>query len=243
MNTQYGLCYRDLYNKHWWWRARERFILSTLESIGLRPRKRHSILDVGCGDGLFFNRLSRFGDVEGIEADATLISEDNPWKSKIHVGAFDSTFQPGKEYSLILMLDVLEHFADPLPALNRALDLMEPGGLLLITVPAFQCLWTAHDDLNHHFTRYTKRSLLELISKTRIRTQSCRYFFHWTFPVKLLVHIKERLLPAKPDIPKIPNLWLNRAMLQVSCLEQRLLHKINVPFGSSLMAVARRCHA
>lgn len=64
----------------------------------------------------------------------------------------------GKDYSLILMLDVLEHLEDPVGALQHAVDLLTPEGTLLITVPAFMALWTNHDVLNHHLTRYTKRS-------------------------------------------------------------------------------------
>jgi len=239
MDSTYGQSYRNLYQNHWWWRARERFILQTLEST-LRAPGRRSILDVGCGDGLFFRSLSRFGDVEGIEVDGALVNDDNPWKHKVHVGAFDHTFQPQKAYSLILMLDVLEHFSDPLPALHRAKDLLDPAGALVITVPAHRCLWTTHDDLNHHFTRYTKRSLTELLRKAGIRNRGCRYFFHWAFPVKLLAHIKERCLPVTPRIPKIPHRWLNQTMFRLSCLEQKAFRRVPVPFGSSLMVVGGR---
>ena len=60
MDAEYALNYRELYENHWWWRARERFILATIE--GLRPQGNWgSILDVGCGEGVFFDRLSKFG--------------------------------------------------------------------------------------------------------------------------------------------------------------------------------------
>src|SRR5262249_35230045 len=145
----------------WWWRAREKLILSTIAKI--QPKgSQGSILDIGCGDGLLFDRLSAFGEVEGVEMDGSLVSATSRWKDRIYVCSFDDSFEPGKQYSLILMLDVLEHFSDPRPPLRRALALLEQQGILLITVPAFPCLWTSHDELNRHFTRYTKRTFSQL---------------------------------------------------------------------------------
>src|SRR6266545_1573241 len=115
MDPEYALHYRRLYECHWWWRAREDFILAALER--LRPGVGGAILDVGCGDGLFFEKLSRLGLVEGIEMDPTGVTPGGRWASRIHIQPFDESFQPGRQYALVLMLDVLEHFADPLPHL------------------------------------------------------------------------------------------------------------------------------
>src|SRR5262245_48449255 len=120
MDPEYAQQYREIYEKHWWWRARERLILSTIDKIQPKGR-RGSILDIGCGDGLLFDRLSAFGEVEGVEMDSSLVNPKSRWKDRIYVCSFDSSFRPRKQYSLILMLDVLEHFADPLDPLRRAL--------------------------------------------------------------------------------------------------------------------------
>lgn len=239
MDAEYALNYRELYYNHWWWRAREGLILSIVESIR-REGNVGSILDVGCGEGLLFDRLSKFGEVEGVETNPSLIKNDSPWKNRISISAFDSTFQPGKRYSLILMLDVLEHFSDPRGCLTRALDLLESDGVLLLTVPAFPCLWTTHDDLNHHFNRYTKKSLAQLTSQAGMRILRCRYFFYWAFPVKLLIHYKERLLGADPQIPKVPPRWINELLYWFSIVEQSVFGTMPIPFGSSLVAVGSK---
>src|SRR5436190_189838 len=77
VDATYAQEYRELYERHWWWRARERFILDELAR--LRPAAGWgAILDVGCGDALFFDALSRFGDVEGVEPDASLVTPNGP---------------------------------------------------------------------------------------------------------------------------------------------------------------------
>lgn len=239
MDPEYALRYRNLYEKHWWWRAREDLILETLEPLRAAG-ERGAILDVGCGDGLFFEELSRLGEVEGIEMDPTGVTPGGPWVDRIHVRPFDESFQPGKHYGLILMLDVLEHLQDPDSALCRALDLLEPEGTLLITVPAFQILWTSHDDLNHHLRRYSKTALASLIRRAGGEIRHAQYFYRWLFPFKLAAHFKEALLPAKPATPGLPPRWLNGLLFRMSRLEQKTFGAVPLPFGSSLLAVVRR---
>ena len=126
---------------------------------------------------------------------------------------------------------------DPLICLRRGVELLEPNGTLLITVPAFPCLWTSHDELNHHFKRYTKTTLTEVTRRAGIEVLSCRYFFQWTFPVKLMVRLKEGFLDASVRPPKIPPHWVNDTLYRVSKVEQKVFGLLPVPFGSSLILV------
>jgi SAM-dependent methyltransferase len=239
VDAEYAVNYQELYENHWWWRARENLILSTIGGLGSSGHPA-SILDVGCGAGLFFERLSELGEVEGVETNRSLIAEDNPWKDRIHVSAFDATFQPHKQYSLILMLDVLEHLSNPTVYLRRAEELLDPGGNLVITVPAFSCLWTTHDELNHHVSRFTKKSLLELVSRTGLRIHHLRYFFHWMFPVKALIHYKEMCFRTDPSIPGVPAHAINAFLYRLSILEQKMFGATSLPFGSSLLAACSK---
>jgi len=242
VQKEYGERYRELYEKHWWWRARAEAILYLLRRIQ-PPEGWGTILDVGCGDGLFFDRLSQFGEVEGIDLPEALVNPTDAQRQRIHVGPFDKSFQPGKQYSLILMLDVLEHLPDPLTALRHALSLLKSEGTLLATVPAFRVLWTNHDVINHHFTRYTKGSFRQLARQAGLRIETERYWFHWTFPVKLASRLVERLLGLQPAPPNIPPGWLNESLYLVTRIEQKTLGALPVPFGSSLMVVGRKSPA
>ena len=204
------------------------------------PGSGGAILDVGCGDGLFFEKLARFGPVEGIEMDPTGVTPGGRWAGQIRIQPFDETFRPGKRYALILLLDVLEHFEDPAGCLARAVELAADDGVILVTVPAFRALWTSHDEINRHFTRYTRRTLTDLARRAGARVERFRYFFQWTSPIKLAVRAKEALLRTSPAPPRVPAAWLNQALYRASRLEQKALAGWPVPFGSSLLAVLRR---
>ena len=242
MHPEYALVYRELYEQHWWWRAREDLILETIGRLSggapLGP-----ILDVGCGDGLLFEKLAKYGPVEGVEMDPTGVNPGGPWVDRIHVRPFDESFRPGKRYALVLMLDVLEHFADPVASLRRAVELLEEGGAILLTVPAFPALWTSHDVLNRHFVRFTRKSLEDVAERTGARIESSRYVFQWMSPLKLAVAWKERVFPASPRPPRVPPRFINRGLYRLSRLEHRLLGSLSLPFGSSLLAIVRRSEA
>jgi 2-polyprenyl-3-methyl-5-hydroxy-6-metoxy-1,4-benzoquinol methylase len=238
VDPEYGRRYHELYERHWWWRAREEVILDALRRLQPASGWR-SILDVGCGDGLFFDRLAEFGEVEGVEPAAELVSEAPERRERIHVGPFDERYQPGRRFRLVLMLDVLEHLDDPAGALRHAASLLEADGTMLVTVPAFRALWTAHDDFNHHRARYTKRSMSELAASAGVSIVRMEYFFHWTFPVKLAQRVVEALMHSTPKPAVVPPPPVNATLHGLSRLERVLLGPLRLPFGSSLLVIAK----
>ena len=241
MDPIYASRYRELYEKHWWWRAREEKLCDELERY-LAGTSAKSILDVGCGDGLFFNRLRQFGNAEGVEPAADLVNPNGPNRARITVAPFDQSFQPRRKYDLILMLDVLEHLDAPEEAMRHALSLLESDGLLFITVPAFRLLWTNHDRLNEHRTRFTKASFTRLAISAGVKIVALRYFFFWLFPVKLAARIAEAILGRRPRIPRLPPSRINRFLYGLSRAEEKFGRSLslNIPFGSSLLIVGRR---
>jgi 2-polyprenyl-3-methyl-5-hydroxy-6-metoxy-1,4-benzoquinol methylase len=239
MQSEYARQYRDLYQQHWWWRARERAILAEIRRLGFLEDGTANILDVGCGDGLLFSSLAGFGKVFGVESDETTLAADSPWRERIYCQPFDGNFQPSRRFDLILMLDVLEHLPDPAAALEHARSLLRPEGRILITVPALNALWTTHDDINHHYIRYDRQSFRTLASAAGVDLMSMQYLFHWTCPIKLLIRLKERLWQTTPQPPKVPLRLINRMLLALACAELRVAAHLRLPFGSSLLAVAR----
>lgn len=248
MDPAFGKAYAQLYRTHWWFRAREivllreirRVLNASAEEGKDQQHKRPRILDVGCGDALFFDRLLEFADVEGIESEAALLDADNPHRSRIHLGLLDDKFQPAAPYDVVLLLDVLEHIERPAPVLRRALQVLAPDGRVIVTVPAFQTLWTTHDDLNHHFVRYTKSSFRALAAQAGMTIRREHYLFQWTYLPKLAAHFGEAVLRPQPSIPRTPPRMINGVLAALSVAESVLLENVPVPFGSSLLVIGSR---
>jgi SAM-dependent methyltransferase len=238
VKLEYGKEYRNLYEHHWWWRSREEAVVHLLRRS--LPGNQRNILDIGCGDALFFDRLAEFGEVEGLETDNRLINPANPHLSKIYVQPFDENFRPGKCYGCILMLDVLEHLDCPKQALARVHELLEKGGIFLLTVPAFQSLWTNHDVINHHRIRYRKKTLLPPLREAGFSISFTRYWYHWTVVGKLATRVVERLTSTQPSLPRVPAAWLNRFFFNISRLEQRALSPLSLPFGTTLVVACTK---
>jgi SAM-dependent methyltransferase len=235
VDPEYGRRYRQLYEQHWWWRAREAAIVDVLRSLS-PPGGWHRILDIGCGDGLFFSRLAEFGSVvEGIEPSSDLVTDDRG--GAIAIRPFDSTFQPAAPYDLIVMLDVLEHLDRPAEALSHVLSLLSPSGTVVITVPAFRSLWTSWDVMNQHVTRYTKSAFTSLAREVGFRVDRCEYFFHWTFPIRFTQRVLESIVPRQSaPLPNIPPRPINALLYRLSRAEWGL----HLPFGTSLLVVGGR---
>lgn len=236
MQAAYARNYRRLWDEHWWWRARRRFVLGKLEALNRRrPLKR--MLDVGCGDGLFFDELSRFGEIWGVEPDESLVDPDGRWRARIRLEAFGADYRDERRYELILMLDSLEHIRDEDAALRAATALLEPDGALFLTVPALPSLWSAHDEANHHYRRYTKDTLRASLERAGLVPDDMGYYFCWPVPLmygrKLSTRGQAEYEVAPPPAP------VNKFMYALSVLEQTLA-PAGTPIGSSLFALCRR---
>jgi hypothetical protein len=101
-------------------------------------------------------------------------------------------------------------------------------------------LWTNHDVLNHHFTRYTKSAFRKLAQLAGLYIQEEQYLFHWTCPAKLGVRALERLLHLKPTPAAVPVRPINEALYWLSRVEQETLSVLPVPCGSSLIVVGTK---
>ena len=141
---------------HWWYRARRDILADYLTREGRLPEQAR-ILEIGCGTGHNLPMLASFGSVEAIEIDPAA-RDIASLRLGRPVGAAPLPILPGVErnaYDLIAVLDVVEHIEDDVAALKAMAACLKPGGKILITVPAHQWLWSAHDVVNHHHRRYS----------------------------------------------------------------------------------------
>ena len=237
MDAAYAAAYAALHRDHWWWRVREGILLKTIRQI-LADVPGARILDVGCGAGVLFGALEEYGKMAGIESDPRAVAESGRWRSQITLGQLDDSYKPDAPFDLILILDVLEHVEEPNRLLRRAAQIVAPTGCVLITVPAFDALWTTHDDLNHHLRRYTARELRLALEDAGLQTLRTSYLFQSLAVLKLLVRFRETLLPRRAAVPRVPPAAINKAAHGWFRLEHAVAGWL--PFGGSLMAVAAR---
>lgn len=235
MDVAYAAAYPDLYRRHWWWRVREDILIEKIRGI-LAGRRDARILDVGCGAALFFDALASFGQIEGIESDASAVEHSGKWRNRIAIGELDDAYEPDAPFDLILMLDVLEHLREPDLLLRRAARILAPAGHVLVTVPAFKWLWTAHDELNHHVTRYTAADMQHEFERAGLVPVETGYLFQSLVVPKLLVRLKESMSPPSVRVPATPPSPINDAVQAWFRLEHRIAGWL--PFGGSVIAVA-----
>ena len=238
MEESYGAAYARLYRTHWWWRARERYLAERLSEI-LRPGEAGEVLDFGCGDGLFFDALARFGEPSGVEPASALLDPAGRWRERISTAPLTFDANSTARYGLVVALDVFEHIQDPRPAIDELVRRTRPGGWWLVTVPAFRALWTRHDDLNQHVRRYRASELSALLGSAGLEIREVRYLFGWVAAAKLLMRVKEALVRGAPRAPQVPPSSLNALLYGLSRAEQRIFRRVPLPFGSTLMVLAR----
>ena len=231
-----------LESSHWWFVARRKIIQKAINNLDL-PRNIR-ILDAGCGNGDNLSLLSTFGDLVAFEKNEYALKTA---KSK-KIGEIYKAELPDKlpntiktNFDLIVLLDVLEHIDDDSKSLTTVRKLMNNKGIILITVPAFQWLWSEHDVIHHHKRRYSKSKLREKLDSSGFRIKYISYFNTLLFPFALVERIGQKIFfPSNPEILELPNNKINFLLEKIFSLEAIFMNKISLPFGLSLVAIAEK---
>jgi SAM-dependent methyltransferase len=145
---------------------------------------------------------------------------------------------PDRHYDLIAALDVIEHIDDDHAAVAAIAAKLKPGGKLVMTVPAHQWMWSAHDVVNHHKRRYSKRALRRLIESSPLRLETIGYFNSLLFPLAVADRLASKLRGKDDADLKLPSPPLNAALEAVFAAERHLVGRLPLPPGLSLFAVA-----
>lgn len=232
--------YEDL---HWWYKARRKILQKVLNSH-FKNKKTASILEIGCGSGGNLQLLSFFGKTCAMEMDESAIESAQERKiCEIRKGSLPNDIPFTEKFDLVCLFDVIEHIDDDQAALKQALNLLVPGGSLLITVPAYMFLWSSHDQALGHKRRYTRMNLMDTVRKTGIKIQFSSYFNTMLFPCIALVRFFNKFLGNKKedDLSMPPNI-VNDTLYGIMSLESFILPCLSMPFGVSIVLLAQKSH-
>jgi SAM-dependent methyltransferase len=228
--------------QHWWLVARRKIIASIIDTFGLGLDSK--IMDAGCGNGDNLEFLSQYGELIAIERDDNALARAQSRQiGKVVKGELPDNFPSAinRENDLIVLLDVLEHINDDEKSLSILKNWAKSKGKLLITVPAYQFLWTKHDELHHHKRRYTVGQLKKIIENNGWYVNYISYFNSFLFPLALIARLKDKVFPpAKIDSLTLPNRFINHLFEKIFSLETIILRKFSFPFGLSIIVVAEK---
>ncbi|MDF2604577.1 bifunctional 2-polyprenyl-6-hydroxyphenol methylase/3-demethylubiquinol 3-O-methyltransferase UbiG [Sphingomonas sp.] len=224
---------------HWWYRARRDILADYLTREGKLPKDAR-ILEIGCGTGHNLPMLAQFGRVDAIEIDPAARDVASRRLGKA-VGDAPLPALPGvpdAHYDLIAVLDVVEHIEDDVAALQAMRARLAPGGKILITVPAHQWMWSAHDVVNHHHRRYSKATLVKAIDAAGLRPRKLGYFNSLLFPLAAAARIMGRITGREDSDDTPPAAPLNTLFEKIFRLERHMVGRLPMPPGVSIITLA-----
>jgi SAM-dependent methyltransferase len=231
----------EMEQRHWWFRAKHRVVMSLLARyVGKTGR----VADLGCGCGMMPFKLQQAGyGVVGLDMSDDAIAFAAQRGVKVLKGGLPAPipFATDEKFDAVLMLDVLEHLEHDVASAKAAADLLKPGGALICTVPAYQWLYSQRDTDHQHFRRYAKKQYRALFEIPTLRIELLSHYNFWLFPLAAGARLASKLLPAKPGgdlhVPPAP---LNAALYHTMASERAALGRVTLPWGLSLVSVARR---
>jgi SAM-dependent methyltransferase len=234
---------------HFWFIAR-RLIFFHLLDRELRGRSDLRVLDVGCGAGGMLGPLSMYGEVSGIEVSAELVEHCRARGfERVFLGSAYKLPVAPDSIDLITLFDTLEHIPDDARTLRECRQALAPGGLLFVSAPAYQFLFANNDRVAHHERRYRARQLRQKLTEAGLTPIKVTYFNTFLFPAILPIVLAKKLRErwSEPDdttnLSHPPGPLVNRLLAGIMGSERHLLQRFDLPFGHSLVAMARRLDA
>lgn len=224
---------------HWWYRARRDILADYIARWADLPKSAR-ILEIGAGTGHNLPMLAAFGEVDAIEIDpaARAIASERLGKPVGGAPLPELTGVERGSYDMIAVLDVVEHVEDDIGALKAMAACLKPGGKILITVPAHQWMWSAHDVVNHHKRRYSKARLTASLKAAGLGWRKLGYFNSLLFPAAVAARFVGKLTGKDDSDDSPPARPINTAFEAIFGLERHALGRVPFPPGLSLIVLA-----
>jgi 2-polyprenyl-3-methyl-5-hydroxy-6-metoxy-1,4-benzoquinol methylase len=231
---------------HFWFDERNRLILSTMREV-LGSLQDRTVVDIGCGTGFVTAAAERAGmRTCGLEAHlgGLRIARTRTRGQLLCETAMRMPF--AGQFDVAMLCDVIEHTPDDVGVLRAASSAVQPAGIVVVTVPAHQWLWSPLDDVSGHKRRYSRRTLIDAMHRAGLRVRLARYFNCLLLPAqmahRLLASARERKLDRLALLrrglmpPREP--W--NALMRLAMRADGVLSRFPLNFGASLVAIGVR---
>jgi len=236
---------------HWWFVHRYHRIRDIIYKEWLKKNNSLQIFDAGCGTGGLIRQLKNEIYVKEVRG-----CEPQEWAHKymLEMGLnvlncrIEEMINTKDKFDIVLCMDVFYHRnLDPNKAILALSNILKPGGILILNVAAMKCLKRAHDEKDWGARRYLPYELKSIIDKVDFNIMSLKYWNSWLTPFIWMQsmwyqistnQLKQRLGDESALNP--PPIFVNRMLIILLKIEQYFSKFVPLPFGSSLMAVARK---
>lgn len=228
-----------LEESYWWFQGRHDLVLRAL-SRRFGGRTDLEILDLGCGTGAMSCRMRRWGNV--VSADISPIALSYTRRRGVTgMTAADAMHLPFRtgSFDAVVALDILEHLPDDAMAAAEIMRVLKPGGAAVITVPAYQSLWSGHDLALMHHRRYVAREVAGLLQAAGAKVERLSYAMTFLYPVVWMVRRLPRYRNSEEaTLVQVPG-WANRLLAALLRCENALIGLCRLPFGVTVFCIAR----
>jgi len=247
MQTSEYKTLHDYESWYWWYISQRANLTAAVADLSLSVGAR--LLDAGCGTGRNLIELARLLPIQAYGVDssrhaAALWNGDG--RVQRCVGSVNEIPHPNGFFDVVVSVDVLGcHGVDISRAIAEMVRVMCPGGYLVLLVPAYQWMRSRHDAAVHSVHRFTRHGLTALVREAGLTVLRATHRFTLLFPFIAGLRLLRRAVrstcsaSAVSDLRPLPS-WLNRGLLGIVRAEQWLLGRWSVPFGSTILLVARK---
>jgi len=238
MDAEYEKNYHLMEQSNWWFKARRQLVLHHL--VKLKPQR---ILDVGCSAGATMDALKvhGFSEIYGIDISEKAVEKCRLRKLNAFVESAEKTSFENNFFDAIIASDVLEHTSSDWKTFNEWYRILKPKGHILLFVPAFMHLWSAHDDMNHHRKRYQLSEIVRIAEKYGFLVKTATYWnFALYFPRLFALRFKDQTYIRTTSFqPK--NAILNNIFYVWLSFENTLIKSgMRFPFGISCFVILEK---
>jgi len=233
--------------RHWWWEGRRELIRQLLKN-----EKIIKVLDIGCGTGEtmnFIKALISKSEVYGVDTSRVAISyTKGRGHKKVYLSGAEKLPFPNNFFDAVLILDVLEHIENDKKALFEAKRVIQKGGVIIVSCPALNILWSDHDTNQGHVKRYTKKDFEKLAEDLNLKLEWVGYFNFFLSPIIAVMRWASRIKPlaflasyeSGVNYEVANKGWVNEILKKIFVTETKLAQEFDYPWGVSVAVKLRK---